>query len=160
MSSDFKNLFIPVNRPSGLFISIAQPHTHDHSRSGPSLDSRCTVKHNDSVRKIRGHDEIVLDNKCRTFRTHDKLLDDFTGNDTLLGIEVRRGFVDKEDVGWDTEHEDNSNSLQLTTGQAEVSEARTRQAYVWTSWSMMGSILRGLRTSELNCGSKCQRSSA
>lgn len=55
--------------------------------------------------------EIVLDNESSPLGRHDKLLDDFTSVNTLFGIKVRRGFINEQDVGWNTEYETNGNSL-------------------------------------------------
>jgi hypothetical protein len=52
------------------------------------IDTGLAVKDNDTIGKVRGHDEIVLDDKGRLLRMHDEALDDATGHDTLLGIKV------------------------------------------------------------------------
>lgn len=84
---------------------------------GVSIDTRLSVKDNDTIGKIGGHDEIVLDNKGRLFGVHDESLDDSRGNDTLLGIEIGRRFINQVDIGGHTQGEDNGNTLQFTTGQ-------------------------------------------
>ena len=112
MSSDFKNLFIPVNNPSGLDRQRLLFEIHQsNSRSGPGLDSRCTVKDDDSVGEISSHDEIVLDDESRSLRAHDKLLDHLTGDNTLFRVEVSGRLVDKEDIGRDTEDKTDGDSL-------------------------------------------------
>jgi hypothetical protein len=63
--------------------------------------------------------EIVLDNESSPLGRHDKLLDNFTSVDTLFGIEVRGGFINEQNICWDTEYETDGNSLQLSTGQSE-----------------------------------------
>jgi hypothetical protein len=125
MSSDFKNLFIPVNSPSGLDRQLLLDKTSCvHSRSGPGLDGGCTVEDDDSVGKVRSHDEIVLDDESGALRAHDKLLDHLTGDNTLFRVEISGGLVDKEDIGGYTEHKDDSDSLQLSSGQTVMSTAR------------------------------------
>lgn len=81
------------------------------------LDGWLTVKDNDTVGKVGGHDEIVLDDEGGLLRVHDETLDDPGGNDTLLGVEVCRRLIDQVDIGWDTQGQDNGNTLQLTTRQ-------------------------------------------
>lgn len=60
----------------------------------------------------------MLDDKGGPLGAHDELLDDLACVDTLLRVEVCRGFVDKQDVGGDTEHKTDGNSLQLSSGQS------------------------------------------
>ena len=55
---------------------------------GVRVDTRLTVKHNDAVGKVGGHDEIVLDDEGRLLGVHDEPLDNTAGHDTLFGIEV------------------------------------------------------------------------
>lgn len=61
--------------------------------------------------------EIVFNHKRSPLTTHDKLLDNLARVDTLFGIEIRRGLIDEQHVGRDTEHETDGDSLQLTTRQ-------------------------------------------
>jgi hypothetical protein len=103
--------------------------------------------------------EIVLDNESGPLGRHDELLDNFTSVDTLFGIEVCGGFINEQNICWDTEYETDGNSLQLSSGQSGdqlAIVAQSQWAYVWTSWSIMGSICIGLMTSELNWGSVYQ----
>jgi hypothetical protein len=58
----------------------------------------------------------VLDDERRSLAAHDKLLDDLAGVDTLFRVEVRRRLVDQKDVGGDTEHETDGDTLQLSSG--------------------------------------------
>jgi hypothetical protein len=60
----------------------------------------------------------VLDNESSPLRRHDEFLDDLTGVNTLFGIEVCGGFIDKKYVGWDTEYETDGDSLQFSSGQS------------------------------------------
>lgn len=53
-----------------------------------SVDTGLAVEDNDTVGKVGGHDEIVLDDEGSLLGVHDETLDDTRGNDTLLGIEV------------------------------------------------------------------------
>ena len=62
--------------------------------------------------------EIVLDNESSPLGRHDELLDNFTSVDTLFGIEVCGGIIDKEDICWYTEYETDGDSLQLSSGQS------------------------------------------
>jgi len=48
---------------------------------------------------------------------HDETLDDTGSNDTLLGIEVGTRLIDEVDIGRDTKSQDDSDTLQFTTGQ-------------------------------------------
>ena len=59
----------------------------------------------------------MLDDEGRLLGVHDEALDDAGGDDTLLGIEVRRGLVDEVDVGGHTESEDNGDTLQFSAGE-------------------------------------------
>jgi hypothetical protein len=68
--------------------------------------------------KRRGTYEIVLDNESSPLGRHDELLDNFTSVDTLFGIEVCGGFINEQNIGWDTEYETDGNSLQLSSGQS------------------------------------------
>lgn len=118
ISSDFKNLFIPVNKPSGLHISITvYTSISGDSRSSPSLDGGRTVEDDDSVGQICSHDEIVLDDECGSLRAHDELLDNLTCDNTLLRVEVCRRLIDQEDIGRNTQHKGNGNTLQLSSRQ-------------------------------------------
>jgi len=44
-------------------------------------------EHNDTIREIRGHDEIVFDNKRRLLCVENEAFDDFTRDDTLLRVQ-------------------------------------------------------------------------
>lgn len=81
------------------------------------INTRLSVEDNDTIGEISSHDEIVLDDKGGLFGMHDEALDNARGNDTLFGVEVGRRLVDYVDVGWQTQGEDNGDSLQFTTGQ-------------------------------------------
>jgi hypothetical protein len=84
---------------------------------GMSINTRLSIKDNDSVSEIGGHDEIVLDDESSLLGVHDESLDNTRGDDTLLGIEVGRGLVDEVNISRDTESKNNGNTLQFTTGQ-------------------------------------------
>ena len=81
------------------------------------MDSRLTIEDNDTIGKVGGHDEIVLDDESGLLGVHDETLDDTGSNDTLLGVEVGTGLIDQVDVGRHTQSQDDSNTLQLTTRQ-------------------------------------------
>ncbi|KAI6772291.1 hypothetical protein HG530_003249 [Fusarium avenaceum] len=81
------------------------------------VDTGLSVEDNNTIGKVGGHDEIVLDNESSLLGVHDESLDDSRSNDTLLGIKVGRGLVNQVDIGRDTESKDNGNTLQFTTGQ-------------------------------------------
>jgi len=61
----------------------------------------------------------VLDNESGPLGRHDELLDDFTSVNTLFGIEVCGRFIDEQNIGWNTEHETDGDSLQLSSRQSE-----------------------------------------
>lgn len=84
---------------------------------GMGVDTGLAVKDNDSVGKVGGHDEIVLDNEGRLLSVHDEALDDARSNDTLLGVEIGRGLIDKIDIGRHSEGKDDGNTLQFTARQ-------------------------------------------
>jgi len=79
--------------------------------------SRLTIKHNDLVSQVCSHDEIVLHDECSSLGLHDPTLHDLSGNDTLLGVQVRGWLIDKVDIARLSEGKYNSNALQFTTGQ-------------------------------------------
>lgn len=66
--------------------------------------------------------EIVLDDKGGPLGAHDKLLDDLACVDTLLRVKVCRGLVDKQNIGGDTQHETDGDSLQLSSRQSSRSQ--------------------------------------
>lgn len=53
---------------------------------GSSGNGGLAFKHDDAVCKVSRHDEIVLDDERRLLCVQDEALDDFAGNDTLLGV--------------------------------------------------------------------------
>jgi hypothetical protein len=77
----------------------------------------CTSAQNREGRE-EGTYEIVLDNEGSPLGRHDELLDNFTGVDTLFGIEVCGRFINEQNIGWDTEYETDGDSLQLSSGQS------------------------------------------
>lgn len=46
-----------------------------------------TLEHDDAVREVRRHDEVVLNHERGLLRMQDEPLDNFTRNDTLLRVE-------------------------------------------------------------------------
>ena len=81
------------------------------------VDGGLTVEDNDTVSKVGGHDEIVLDDESGLLGVHDETLDDTSSNDTLLGVQVGRGLVNQVDVSGHTQGQDNGDTLQFTTRQ-------------------------------------------
>lgn len=77
----------------------------------------CTLVHYYTVSKVGGHDKVVLDNEGSTLKVDDEAFDDLGCNDTLLGIEVGGGFVNKVDICRLTESKDDGYTLQFTTRQ-------------------------------------------
>lgn len=55
---------------------------------GTRIDRGLAVEDNDAIGKVGRHDEIVLDDEGCLLGVHDEALDDASGNDTLLGVEV------------------------------------------------------------------------
>lgn len=86
-------------------------------RVSAGLDSWLTIEDDDAISKVSRHDEIVLDDEGGSLGVHDESLDDTGSNNTLLGIEVGRGLIDQVDVGWNTESENDGNTLQFSSGQ-------------------------------------------
>lgn len=84
---------------------------------GVGVDTGLTVKDNDTVGEIGGHDEIVLDNESSLLGVHDPSLNDLGGNNTLLRVEVGTGLVNDVDIGRLSEGQDNGDTLKFTTGQ-------------------------------------------
>lgn len=64
-------------------------------RVGTSVDGWLAVEDDDTVGEVGGHDEIVLDDEGGFLGVHDKALDDASGDDTLLGVEVAKRVVSK-----------------------------------------------------------------
>ena len=60
----------------------------------------------------------MLNDKGCSLGRHDEFLDNLTCVDTLFGIEVCGRFIDKENIGWDTEYETDGDSLQFSSGQS------------------------------------------
>ena len=58
--------------------------------SSSSSNGWSTLEHNNPIRQVRSHDEIVLNNKRSLLRVKDESFDNFTGNDTLFGIQETR----------------------------------------------------------------------
>jgi len=52
------------------------------------------------VRKIGGHDEVVLDDEPSFLAVHDESLNDLCYDKALLRVEVGTWFIYKVDVGW------------------------------------------------------------
>lgn len=86
-------------------------------RLSARVDRGLSVKDDDAVGKVSGHDEIVLDDEGGLFGVHDETLDDTRGDNTLLRVEVGGRLVDDVDVGGHAEGEHNGDTLQLTTRQ-------------------------------------------
>ena len=84
---------------------------------GVSIDTWLAVKDNDTVGKVSGHDEVVLDNESGSLGVHDETLDNSGSNDALLGVEVGGRLVNEVDIRWHAKGKDNCNTLQFTTGQ-------------------------------------------
>lgn len=55
---------------------------------GVGIDTGLAVEDNDTIGKVSGHDEIVLDDEGSLLGVHDESLDDTRGHNTLLGIEI------------------------------------------------------------------------
>jgi hypothetical protein len=105
--------------------------------SGIRLDCGFALEDNDSVGKVGSHDlyvrhhpcdwdrethEIVLDDKGGPLGAHDKLLDDLARVDTLLRVKVCRGLVNEQNIGGDTKHKTDGDSLQLSSRQSSRSQ--------------------------------------
>jgi len=57
----------------------------------------------------------VLHNESRFLAVEDESLDDLSSDDSLLGIQISRRFIDKIDISWLTQSQDNADSLEFTT---------------------------------------------
>lgn len=82
-----------------------------------SIDGGLAIEHDDTVSKIGGHDEVVLDDEGSLLGVHNEALDDPSGDNTLLGIEISARFVDHVNVCGNTQSQDNGDTLQFTTRQ-------------------------------------------
>ena len=58
-----------------------------HLRRRFGRDGGLTLEHDDAVREVGGHDEVVLDDERGLLGVQDEALDDFARDDTLLGIQ-------------------------------------------------------------------------
>lgn len=81
------------------------------------INTGLAVKDNDTIGKIGGHGEIVLNNEGSLFGVHDETLNDSRGNNTLLRVKVGRGLVKEVNIRRHTKGKNNGNTLQFTTGQ-------------------------------------------
>ena len=81
------------------------------------FNGRCSLEDNDSVGKISGHDEIVLDDESSLLGMHNEPLDHFGAHHTLLRVQIGRGLVDQIDVCRLAETKSHGGTLQLSTGQ-------------------------------------------
>ena len=59
----------------------------EHLRGRFGGDGGLTLEHDDAVREVGGHDEVVLDDERGFLGVQDEALDDFACDDTLLGIQ-------------------------------------------------------------------------
>lgn len=75
------------------------------------------VKDNDTIGKIGGHGEIVLNDEGSLLGVHDETLDDSRSNNTLLRVKVGRGLVKEVNIRRHTKSKNNGNTLQFTTRQ-------------------------------------------
>ncbi|KAJ1449666.1 hypothetical protein M885DRAFT_85990 [Pelagophyceae sp. CCMP2097] len=83
----------------------------------PRLNRQTLHTDNDAVREVRGHDEVVLDDKRSLFRVHDKTLDDFSADDALLRVQVSRRLVDQIDFGRFAQRQRHGHALELAAGE-------------------------------------------
>lgn len=96
ISSEDKNLFIPVKSDCGLLGSKSdrlvfakyekRNRSRDVRRSGGS-NGGFTLENNNTVGQVGCHDEIVLNDKRRLLGVEDESFHDFGGNDTLFGVQ-------------------------------------------------------------------------
>jgi len=56
-------------------------------RCGCSRDGGLTLEYNNTIGKVGGHNEIVLNDERRLFRVKDESLDNFRSDNTLLGVQ-------------------------------------------------------------------------
>ena len=86
-------------------------------RVGACINTRFTIKHNDAIGEVGSHDEIVFDNEGGLLGVHNESFDNTRSDNTLFGVEVGGGLINQVDIGWDTEGENDSYSLQFSSGQ-------------------------------------------
>jgi hypothetical protein len=115
MARASRNLFMPVNRLSGLAFQkekeaeVSAPPINNNNvktwrasvflRIGIGRDRGNTLKDDHTVSHVGGHDEIVLNNKGSLLRVKDEPLDDLGSHDTLLRVKVGGRLVNQVDVG-------------------------------------------------------------
>lgn len=86
-------------------------------RVRPGVDGRLTVEDDNSICKVGGHDEIVLNDEGGLLSVHNEAFDDTGGDYALLGVKVGAWFIDEIDVGGNPQSEDNGDTLEFTTGE-------------------------------------------
>ena len=69
-----------------------------HVRVSGGRDGGLALEHDDAVREVGRHDEVVLDDERSLLGVQDEALDDFARDDTLLGIQESGRIREQQDV--------------------------------------------------------------
>mmetsp|Transcript_18269 Transcript_18269/g.35312 ORF Transcript_18269/g.35312 Transcript_18269/m.35312 type:complete len:219 (+) Transcript_18269:103-759(+) len=113
----------PVVRgvPSEGDGEVVEEHVHTRKqglrRVRHAVHRGGALVHNDAVRQVRRHDEIVLHNERRLLRVHDEPLDGLGCDDALLRVQVGARLVDQVDVGGGAQAQRDGHALQLPARQ-------------------------------------------
>mmetsp|Transcript_47841 Transcript_47841/g.120443 ORF Transcript_47841/g.120443 Transcript_47841/m.120443 type:complete len:200 (+) Transcript_47841:495-1094(+) len=81
------------------------------------MNGRFTFVDNHTVRKVSGHDKIVLHDEGGLLGVQNETLDHLGGDQTLLRIKIGARLIDEIDVSRLSECQHQSQALKLTTGQ-------------------------------------------
>ncbi len=106
---------VPAERDVQVLQELVATGKQAFRSIGPGVNGWLAVKDDDTVGEIGGHDEIVLDDERCLLAVHDESFDDSGGNDTLLGVEVRRRLINEVDICRETECKNDSHTLKFTT---------------------------------------------
>merc|ERR1719234_1710133 len=81
-----------------LLEELVHPGEQGLGGVGSGLYTRAALKHNHPVSQVGGHDEVVLDNKAGLLGVQDEPLDHLGGHQSLLGVQVGTGLINKVDI--------------------------------------------------------------
>lgn len=82
------------------------------------VNSWLSIEHDDLVRKVGCHDEIMLNDERASLGIDDPSLDDLGDNHSLLRVEVGGWLVNQINIARLSEAKDQGDSLKLSSGQS------------------------------------------
>jgi two-component system CheB/CheR fusion protein len=85
------------------------------SRGAEGIFGWSTIEYDHFICEVRGHDEVMLYDKCTLLRVKNPSLDDLSCNKSLLRIKVCTWFINQVDVAWLSEYKSDSHSLQFSS---------------------------------------------